>query len=180
MKWDAHEVLFLRLLLLAGILCALPSGARAQQEDFASLIRPQHKTIVQRWLKRQKGLRMATEADVTDKEGLERQRKTVGKTYHPFYAVEDFNGDKQEDFAVMLVTSRGRFQRTNAFAVAVFNGPFRAGGNIAPSLLEEGLDPGDWLFYRPGSGLMVGPPQSDNCFIFQPRGKTYVIKECIS
>jgi hypothetical protein len=167
----------LSCLILAGFLYALPrSAAAARSQDFASLMRPRHRAIVRGWLRREKGLRLAREIDVANRESLQRQREIGDKAYHPFYAVGDFNGDHREDFAVMLVTGRGPYQHTNAFAVAVFNGPFRRAGKISPSFLEEGLDNSHWLFSRQGGGLLVGPPETDSCFTLQPRGKGYVIE----
>ena len=178
MRRDSHDRLLSCFILLSFLYAVPLSAATAQPQDFASLMRPQHRAIVRRWLRREKGLRPATEIDVANKEDLRRQREIGGKDYHPFYAVGDFNGDQREDFAIILVTGRGRYQHINAFAVAVFNGPFRQGRKISPSFLEEGFDNSDWLFYKSGGNLLVGPPESDNCFILQPRGRRYVILDC--
>ncbi len=165
-------------IILTGILCALPASAGAWQKTQGAWLRAEHRMVVQAWLAHNKRLRLATEKDVMDRESLRRQRETSGQSYHPFYAVGDFNSDGQQDFAVTLVSSR---RRAKVMALALFNGPFRAGKNSRPAFFEEGFEPSDWLFFRPDDRLLlVGPPESDNCFILKPRGRKYILEDCLS
>jgi hypothetical protein len=172
------------LLLYATIecmLCALPVNTSAEQNELAAPLRAEHRAVVQKWLTLNNELRLPTNGDITNKEALRRERETRGKTYYPFYAVGDFNRDGREDFAVILVSRRGRYRNTNPFAVAVFNGPFgRAGSSSRPAFFEAGFDSSDWLFFRPDDRLLlIGPPESDNCFILKPSGRKYIIRNCL-
>ena len=105
-------------------------------------------------------------------------RKGKGRKYQPYYAVGDFNGDGQEDFAVSLINSKKRRWK---FAVAVFNGPF--GTISAPSFLDEQSDLSDGGFWvgsmGKGNRLIAGTFESDNCIILQPRRNSYVWKNCL-
>ena len=144
-----------------------------------SYLRPEHKAIVDAWLKLRPGLRLATDADNMSKEGLAATRKEEGRNYHPYYAAGDFNGDGREDFAVAFVKKR---KSKWPFTVAIFNGPL-AGNSVPAFTTDEDLRSGG-IFYKvkakPREGrLIVGVFESDDCVILRPRGKTYVIKDCL-
>src|SRR5688500_8256345 len=111
-----------RISLAAASLCCvlcLPLRVSAQREA-ASNLRPAHKTIVENWLKLRTDLRLATEADNTNKEGLAATRADRGRNYQPYYVVGDFNGDRKEDFAVGFVRKK---KSQWPFVFAIFNGP---------------------------------------------------------
>ena len=86
----------------------------------------------------------------------------------------DFNRDKRQDFAVALIDKR---KKKDKFAVAIFNGS--VGKISSPAFFEEGWDLSDGGLSGCGVGVIVGPFESDNCVILSPRGKKYVIKDCI-
>lgn len=157
------------------LLCGLTETVSAQQKETASHLRAQHKVAVEQWLSSRKpALRVATVEDCSNKEGLAATREQKGKGYHPYYAVGDFNGDRREDFAIALVNPGKSKER---FAVAIFNGP--VGKNSVPAYFTEEWDLDDGGLFKGGGGVMVGPFESDNCVILRPRGKKYVIKDCI-
>ncbi len=161
------------------LLAVLFQVNEAQQRNAASHLRPQHMEVVERWLARKPGLRLATEADCTNKEGLAFIRKEEGRNYHPYYAVGDFNGDGKEDFAVAFVKMR---KSKWPFTVAIFNGPI-AGNSVPAFTTDDDLRSGG-IFYKPKAKpregrLIVGVFESDDCVILRPRGKTYLTKDCL-
>lgn len=139
-----------------------------------SHLRPEHRTVVEKWLAKKPHLRLATVKDNTNEIGLAGTREQNGKSYHPYYRVGDFNRDRKEDFAVALVNARKKKER---FAVAIFNGP--AGTGNVPAFFEDGWDLSDGGLFDGEGGVMVGPFESDNCVILIPRKKKYVIKDCM-
>jgi hypothetical protein len=157
------------------VLC-LPILIGAQSTSY---LRPGHKTVVERWLQLRPDLRLATEADNKNKEGLAGTRQDRGRNYQPYYAVGDFNGDRKEDFAVVLVKKK---RSGWPFVLAIFNGPI--GENAKPTFsVDDDLSDGG-IFYNPKSPpsqfrLAFGPFESDNCVILRPRGRTYVARPCL-
>ncbi|MDQ6652662.1 MAG: FG-GAP repeat protein [Acidobacteriota bacterium] len=150
------------------------------QRAAASYLRPEHRAIVEQWLKLRSELRLATDADNTNKEGLAATRKEQGRNYHPYYAVGDFNGDGKEDFAVAFIKTR---KSKSPFTVAIFNGPL-VGNSVPAFTTDDDLRSGG-IFYKPKAKpkegrLIVGIFESDDCVILRPRGKTYVLKDCLS
>lgn len=147
----------------------------AQQKDGAEHLQSQHREAVKQWLDSRKlALRAATVADNANKEGLAITRKERGKSYHPYYVVGDFNGDRKQDFALALINDR---KSKEPFAIAIFNGPVSK--NSVPAYFEEGWDLSDGGIFGDKTGVMVGPFESDNCVILRKRGKSYVIKDCL-
>jgi hypothetical protein len=71
-----------------------------------SYLRPEHKAIVDAWLKLRPDLRPATDADNTSKEGLAVTRKEGGCNYHPYSAAGDFKGDGREDFVTEIIQQK--------------------------------------------------------------------------
>lgn len=131
-------VITLSMFSLLGLAAVFaPASQVRQKRNTASPLRPQHEELVKQWLASRPELRLATDADYAYKADLAAER--IGdKSYHPYYAVADFNGDGQEDFAVALVNTR---KRAANFAIAVFNGSkVRATAPSAPTFLGEGYD----------------------------------------
>ncbi len=125
-----------RLGLCALFLCCLaPASARGAQEggDVPSFIRPEHRQTVRAFLRTKSYLRVATYADVEDKERIDNLNDGFGESKSPYYAVGDFNGDGRKDFAIAFVNTR----RPKDFAVAIFNGPFRGGRSVRPAYYDE-------------------------------------------
>ena len=175
----SDQILY-RITLLAMFISLAPASPHAYgQQAPASYLRPEHREIVQRWLSSRSGLRLATEADCKNKEGLAITREAEGRNYHPYYAVGDFNGDGKEDFAVAFVKTR---KSKWPFTVAIFNGPL-ARNSVPAFTTDDDLRSGG-IFYKPKAKpregrLIVGVFESDDCVILRPRGKTYVIKDCL-
>jgi hypothetical protein len=173
-------------LVISFLFCFVTSGFVAftpvsppSQRDSASHVRPQHKEAAERWLAssaRRANLRIASERDCLNKSGLAATRKERGRSYHPYYAVGDFNRDGREDFAIAFVNDR---RRQAKFSFAIFNGPFSNTG--VPAYIDENVDLSVMgLFYGgKGSDLLLGEFQSDYCVILKPRGKTYRGKPCL-
>jgi hypothetical protein len=170
-----------RISLAAALLCCvlcLPLRVTGQRESSAYL-RPEHRAIVQEWLKLRSDLRLATDADNTNKEGLAGTRKDRGRNYQPYYVVGDFNGDRKEDFAVAMVKKK---KSQWPFVFAVFNGPTARATKPTFSVDADLSDGG--IFYNPQNPprsfrLAFGTFESDNCVIVVPRRQSYVTKPCL-
>ena len=157
------------------VLC-LPILSGAQSTSY---LRPGHKTIVDNWLKLRPDLRLATDADNKNKEGLAGTRRDRGRSYQPYYVVGDFNGDRKEDFAVALV----RKKRSEwPFVLAIFNGPLAAATKPNFTADTDLADGG--IFFNPQNPpsqfrLAYGTFESDNCVIVRPRRQSYVTRSCM-
>lgn len=164
-----------RFLLVVLLICGAAETGKAQTGIGASHLRQQHKSAVERWLSgRKPTLRVATLSDNTNKIGLAATREQNGKSYHPYYVVGDFNGDRKEDFAVVLINPS---KRKGRFAVAIFNGPITR--QSVPAYFEENWDLADGGLFEAEKGVVVGPFESDNCVILRPRGRRYVMVDCL-
>ena len=138
------------------------------QTSNKSEMNPTDAAVLQKWLATKPSLRLATEGDYT-KESLDFARQSEGENFAPFYLSKDFNGDRKEDFAVILTRKKGK----KTFAVAVFNAPF----GRQPNFFSTQIEPGDVLYFNPNTKrLMVGPYASDAGFALKPTGKTYKIQ----
>lgn len=142
-------------------------------------LRPAHKAIVERWLKLRPDLRLATDADNKNKEGLAGTRQDRGKNYRPYYAVGDFNGDRKEDFAIAFLRKK---KSEWPFVFAIFNGPL-ARATKPTFIADTDLADGGIFFNpqnRPGQfRLAYGTFESDDCVVLVPRGRTYVAHPCL-
>jgi hypothetical protein len=159
------------------VLC-LPIRITGQRQS-SSYLRPGHRAIVEEWLKLRSDLRLASDADNTNKEGLAATRRDRGRSYQPYYVVGDFNGDRKDDFAVALVKKK---RSQWPFVFAVFNGPVARSAKPTFSVDADLADGG--IFYNPQNPpsqfrLAFGTFQSDNCVIVSPRGQTYVTRPCL-
>lgn len=162
--------------LAVAMLCVMVKPALSQITASADLRAP-HRATVERWLRGKPALRLATENDCQNKEGLAASRQEYGRDYQPYYAVGDFNRDGQQDFAVALINGQ---KRSRKFAIAIFNGPFNQRRPSLPAFFAEGIDLSEGgLVVLSGSRLVAGVFQSDNCVVLRPRGRTYVMKSCL-
>ena len=156
---------------------AITATMHAAQVASQPYLSAQHRAVVQQWLKTKPTLRLATEGDCVNTEGLVATRQENGRNYQPYYAVGDFNRDGREDFAVALINEGKRSRR---FAIAIFNGPFKTGRPTAPNFFTEGADLSDGgLVVLSGHRLVAGAFQSDDCVVLRPRGKSYLMKNCL-
>lgn len=89
--------------------------------------------------------------------------------HHPYLVAADLNGDGAGDVAVLLA-AKGR-EGPSAFAI--FNGPFD-GEAATVSFWTTGWARTDALFSDPR--LFIGPPDSDNGYVIEPKGQTYVLE----
>lgn len=165
-------------IMSAAALCAIVTITPVRgQVDSATYVLASHRNLLSQWLKTRPGLRLATERDCANREGLSATRQENGASYQPYYAVGDFNRDGQPDFAVALISENRRSRR---FAVAIFNGPFTASRSNTPNFLADGIDLSDGgLVWLSGNRLLAGVFQSDDCVRFIARGKTYLMKSCV-
>ena len=160
----------------------LVNGASAQQKTLPAYISAKHQQVLQRWLKREPELRVATDDDCGRcGDDIGNQKKISGRDYHPYYAVGDFNGDGREDFAVALIEIEESGERAmQKFVVAVFNAPFSS-RRAEPSFMKDNLNLRD-------GGMFFGPPKSkpfrlsiglfanDSGLTLIPRGRRYLAK----
>lgn len=142
--------------------CLMPANAAFAQTGVADL-KPAHAAVLKKWLAANSGWRLALEKDY-GKDNLNFLRQGEGDSARPFYVAEDFNRDKKEDFAVVLVKGK-------TFAAAVFNAPF---SNSKPAFFTAKIESGDIVYFnRSTKLLLVGPYASDAGFMLKPTGKTY-------
>ena len=148
------------------------------QTDANASLSSEHRGVLNSWLQQKPNLRLAIESDCKNTAGLIATREEYGVAYQPYYAVGDFNRDRQQDFAVVLID---RNKRSRNYAIAIFNGPFKSQTKIVPAFFLPATDLSEGgLINRAGKPLIAGVFQSDDCVLLQPRGRTYVIKNCIS
>lgn len=166
-------------LSLLFLCCLAASGPRAlaAQSDVPSFIRPEHRQTVRGFLRTKPYLRVATYADVEDKERIDSLNDGFGEAKSPYYAVDDFNGDGRKDFAIAFVNTR----RPKDFAVAIFNGPFRGGRMVRPAYYNEKEFGPDSFLLTYGGGrpatLQVSIPGGDLTPMLKPRrrGRGYYL-----
>lgn len=183
-------------------LCALePSaivayGDRVQREKTATpLVKvADHDRVLRRWLTRHPDLRPARIDDCVDRTidstGKEHvascarlvedlKEWTKDPDANPFYAKGDFNGDGEQDFAVVLTNSKAT--KTNAPAtIVVFNGPWRD-SLMEPSFVLTGRKVSETLLgYGPPRPkpwqLVIGLPESEGRALVWRNGK-YVMSD---
>jgi len=182
--------------------CAAPEGAvealdRTQQTppSVPNTIPEPQSRVVSTWLQTQPQLRVAEEKDAYNlKDAGDRpdtKRVHVENADNAnFHVSADLNRDGLEDFAVVLVDRQKEKRNSLASAsgplnqqalhayfsaaIAVFNGPFRAGQ--APAFFQEsiGVPSGSLLWLRDG-GLCIGPPES-GCGMLVPTRTGYSLQ----
>jgi hypothetical protein len=89
--------------------------------------------------------------------------------HHPYVVATDLNGDGVGDVAVLLALKG----KAGPAAFAIFNGPFD-GEAPRVSFWATGWGRSDALFSDPR--LFIGPPDSDNGYVIEPKGATYVLE----
>jgi hypothetical protein len=64
-------------------------------------LRPAHAAALQKYFVENRDRHFLPEHQI-DNEDLKFMRETFGKSFHPYYATGDFNGDRLQDFAVIV------------------------------------------------------------------------------
>ncbi len=133
-----------------------------------------YRQVLQKWLADKEGWRPATLNDALSGREPDIRRfllgeiKSAGKNYHPYYVTDDFNKDRKQDFAIIIISNDRK-----KYAIAIFNAPF---GN-SPTFYTEEIGKNYWLFWKKddkfGRRFIVGPPASDSGYLIKPRGNTY-------
>jgi hypothetical protein len=121
------------------------------------------------WLGSHPGYRALTDEDCACPEELKKARSAAGaRSYKPFRAVGDFNGDGKEDLAVGVTPAKDKAR----FRVLIFN-DHKAHGSAERPYLSPPLNRGVAMFFGPPAGgkrLLVGPFQSEGV-AFVPTGR---------
>jgi hypothetical protein len=89
--------------------------------------------------------------------------------HHPYLVATDLNGDGNSDIAVLI----GLKGKEGPAAFAIFNGPLD-GETPTLSFWTTGWTRNDALFSDPR--LFIGPPDSDNGYVIEPKGQTYALE----
>ena len=151
----------------------------AEVSRVPAYVTAEHRSVLERWLRADKTLRVATDEDCKCDEDIAAMRRGYGGAwkanpdFHPYYVIGDFNSDGQADFAVVVI----RNATTPKREVAVFNGPFSPDRPAQPAYLS-GKYVGALFFGPPRPKpwrLIVGPFESEGSLLV-PRGSTYVLK----
>ena len=166
--------------------------------DYFAHLKPEHREVLQQWLKSKTFLRPAVEEidngmfqekNYTDKENFKKNyeenmkmlRESVGENGYQYYSVGDMNRDGKADFAVLLVDSSSKdTDKFPDFALAIFNAPFKKGQS--PAYFEQNLNgvTNSYIVYdlMTKKHLFLGKFESDiYAATYYPKGKTYYFKD---
>lgn len=158
--------------LILVILIFFVSFDVAAQTSNTGEINSTHAAVLQKWLVTKPALRLARDKDYA-KNSLDFVRQSEGIGFVPYYLAKDFNGDRKEDFAVILTSKKGK----RAFAVAVFNAPIGKQKMRQPAFFTTAVEADDVLYFNQSTKrLLVGPYGSDAGFALKPSGKTYKVE----
>jgi hypothetical protein len=178
-----HALVCLIVALLSRLGALAACGNAFQQDSGAKPLQLsiQHEQVLQGWLATHPDLRPARLEDCEDrridsagKEHVESCQRLVAElrawtkdpATNPFYANGDFNGDGQEDFAVVLTDARQSKSSAKSATVVVFNGPFQKTRAVEPAFSLAGRPvSGTFLGYGPPRPkpwrLIIGSPESE-------------------
>lgn len=159
--------------------------------DYFAHMKPEHRRVLQQWLKSKPNLRPAVEEidssafpgnEYGSPEGdLKFLRDTVGENGYQYYAVGDMNQDGKPDFAVLLVDMIESKDDNDQVALAIFNAPFNS--KASPDYFEKGLHGISNIYIvfdlMEKKHLFLGKLESDfYCATYYPKGRTYYFKDC--
>jgi hypothetical protein len=133
---------------------ALPAKADAAGYDF----RAEEKTAVERYLRENANLRVATDAD--QRPSGDGDVSNLYGVYHPYFVRGDANDDGRLDFVLAFVR-RDSDRDTPWFSVVVFEG--RPDGTFAPgALLERDISLADGDLSLDRDSIVVTPDTSED------------------
>lgn len=158
-----------RIFILSILALSFFPASSAGQTSLSDL-KTDHGAVLKKWLATKKGWRLALEKDY-GKDNLNFLRSNERENLRPFYVAADFNRDRKEDFAVILVIGRGKY------GAAVFNAPFNSKAVQQPAFFTDEIEVGDIVYFNRNSRLLlVGPYASDTGFMLKPSGKAYKVE----
>ena len=166
--------------LLASVFCLSLAGMAVYGQSIGGAhLRPQHREFVNNFLASPEGgmrdYRVAVEKDCSDKEGLQEARGNVGKSYHPYYALGDFNQDGIQDFAIVFVKKADR--ASDRFKIVIFEG--LASKSFTAKWNSEDMNMGSMgIFYTDDHGLYYGGFQAEDCIRLKPFRGGYAEESC--
>ncbi len=179
---------------------SVANTAKTKTVDYFAHFKPEHREVLQQWLKSKTFLRPAVEEldngmfhdkNYEDKENFKENfegnmrmiRESVGENGYQYYSVGDMNHDGKVDFAVLFVDSSSKgTDEFDDFALAIFNAPFKKGQS--PAYFEQNLSgvTNSYIVYdlMTKKHLYLGKFESDVlCATYYPKGKTYYFKDCL-
>ena len=150
-----------------------------------SEIQPKHKAALTEFLTEYKDYRFLSE-NRYDKKYLAFMRELFGASLKPSYRVGDFNHDKIEDFAVIVIKDEApvKYDLTAEphnleykIAVVIFNGTSK--GGFYKAFVNETSAPLACfinLTDEKKKRLYFGITETDAGFLMTPSGKSYIVK----
>lgn len=177
--------IFISLMVLMQITHGIPAKATGSANDKVSCIgssssataavqisspcmTEMQKSAVEAWLKSNENYRIALLAECKCESDMPLIRKMYANI-HPFFAEGDFNGDKQQDFAVVVVDASAPKDGAPRFfnsRIIVFNGPLLLGATPAFVSNTIGTPAGTQLFYTANNErLLVGKWESSSSLL---------------
>ena len=160
--------------------------------DYFAHMRPEHRKVLQQWLRTKPNLRPAVEEidsylfNQKDGQSIEESKEslseTIGNDGNQYYAVGDMNRDGKQDFAVLLIDTSKKNGDSDVFGLAIFNAPFSPGS--APAYYENKLQSSSSSYIsfdgpNAKNRLFLGKIESDMiCATYYPKGRTYFFKDC--
>jgi hypothetical protein len=154
-----------------------------KEVDYFAHLKPEHKEVLQEWLKKRPYLRPAIE-EIDSTLGKSELEDVHKNSRTQFYTIADINKDGKEDFAVLLIDT----ERKNKFAIAIFNGKFSKGqvpnhfeenlNRISDSHIEYVKEKDSDNYFSSNSFLLLSDKER-GCAGFVPKNKVYEAVVCI-
>lgn len=115
-----------------------------------------------------------------DEDTLKAARKEwgFGKNFRPYYQAADFNRDRLQDFAVVLLTGKNYQDPKWGLHVVIFNGV--KGGSYRVAHIEHEEFSAALFIDVQHRRLFVGVMETDSAGCFEPAGRGYIVEPCNS